>query len=170
VASGVTIYFGPAASLATSGSGKGDVSIDCGGTPNSSTCRTADTPTSGRYTGVAFFVDPGNGSIISLQGNGNFTVAGTFEASHTTLSPTGNGGNQSFQSGRLIVSQLLEVGNGGIGLGFGGSIPNSSGCNYWSDGLSGFPASGSSLPGDVRFETACNSGTPAWMVNFAYGS
>jgi hypothetical protein len=169
VASGVTIYFGPAASLSTSGSGKGDFSIDCGGTPTASTCGTADTPATGRYAGVAIFIDPANAGVVSLQGNGNFTVAGTFEGSHTTLNMAGNGGNQSFQGGRLIVSQLTGSGNGGVGLGFGGSIANSSGCNYWNDGLTGTLASGSSLGSHVRFESACNSGSATSIINFAYG-
>lgn len=169
VASGTTMYFGPSSSLSTTGNGKGNFSVDCGATPTSSTCGTADTPTSGRYAGVAIFVDPGNSSTISLQGNGNFTVAGTFEASHTTLNMGGNGGTQSFQTGRLIVSQLTGGGNGGAGLGFGGAIANSTGCNYWNDGLTGRLASGSSLGGHVRFESACNSGTPTSIINFAYG-
>jgi hypothetical protein len=99
----------------------------------------------------------------------NFTVAGTLEASHSTLNMAGNGGNQSFQGGRLIVSQLTGSGNGGVGLGFGGSIANSSGCNYWNDVLTGTLAGGSSLGGHVRFESACNSGSPTSIINFAYG-
>jgi hypothetical protein len=96
VGSGVTMYFGPAASLSTSGSGKGDFSIDCGETPTSSVCGTADTPSTGRYAGVAIFVDPANSSTLSLQGNGNFTVAGTFEASHSTLNMAGQRGEPVF--------------------------------------------------------------------------
>jgi hypothetical protein len=167
VTSGVAIYFGPTASLSTAGSGKGDFSVDCGGTPRSSTCGTADTPKSGPYAGVAILVDARNSGIINLQGNGNFTVAGTFEASHATLNLVGNGGNQSFQAGRLIVSQLTGSGNGGVALGFGGTIISTS-CSYWNDGLTGTLVSGSSLPGHVRFETACNSGSPTSIVNFAY--
>jgi hypothetical protein len=169
VASGVTIYFGPSASLSTSGSGKGDFSIDCGGTPTSTTCGTADTPATGRYAGVAIFVDPANASTLSLQGNGNFTVAGTFEASHATLNMGGNGGTQSFQGGRLILSQLTGTGNGGAGLGFGGTI-TSDGCSYWNDGLTGTRAGGAAMTARVRFETACNSGGPASIVSFGFGN
>lgn len=168
VASASTLYLTPAATFSTAGNG--NFSIDCGATPTSSTCGTADTPISGRYAGVAIFVDPKNAGTISLQGNGNYTVAGTFEASHTILSMGGNGGSQSFQGGRLIISELIGNGNGAAGLGFGATIANSTGCNYWSDSLNGALATGRSQPGHVRFESACNSGGPTSIISFAYGN
>jgi hypothetical protein len=168
VASASTLYLTQAASFSTAGNG--DFSIDCGATAVLSTCgATADTPAAGRYAGVAIFVNPANASTISLQGNGNYTVAGTFEASHATITMGGNGGSQSFQSGRLIVSQLTGNGNGGAGLGFSGNLANSTGCNYWNDTLSGTPASGMAQPAHVRFESACNSDGPSSIINFAYG-
>jgi hypothetical protein len=103
-----------------------------------------------------------------VLGNGNFTVAGTFEASHATITLGGNGGTQSIQSGRLIVSQLLGSGNGGVGFRFSGSISNAAGCNYWTDALTGTPSGGSAQPGHVRFESACNSGSPTSIISFAY--
>ena len=167
VASGSTLYLSPSASFSTTGNG--DFSVDCGGTSTSSACGTADTPTTGPYAGVAIFMDPGNTSTLSLQGNGNFTVAGTFEASHAVLSLGGNGGSQSFQSGRLIISEIQGSGNGGAGLGFGG-VFNSSGCSYWTDKVTGTLANHASLDAHVRFESACNSGGPTSIIGFAHGN
>jgi hypothetical protein len=152
-----------------SGNNSSQISLDCGGTPTNASCDTANTPTSGPYAGVAVFFDPGNTSTIVYQGTGNFTVAGTFEASHAVLSMGGSGGTQSFQSGRLIVSEIHGNGNGGADLGFGGTV-NASGCNYWNDALTGTLANGSALAARVRFETACNSGSPTSIMGFAYGN
>jgi len=173
-AGGATLYLSPTASINIQGDNSSQISIDCGATPTNASCGTANPPSSGPYAGVAVFMDPGNTSTISFQGNGNFAVAGTFEASHAILSMGGNGGAQSFQSGRLIISQIQGNGNGGAGLGFGGAV-TATGCTYWNDTLTGTPAnSGSSgvpppLGAHVRFESACNSGTGASVINFAYG-
>jgi hypothetical protein len=168
VANGATLYFTASASLDTTGNG--NFSINCGGGPAvPANCNSPTTPTSGPYAGVSLFFDPKDQSTINYGGNGNDQVAGTFEASHMTIDLQGNGGANSFQSGRLIVSQLTGMGNGGAGLGFGGAI-NSSGCNFWNDSLTGTLASGSSLAAHVRFETDCNSGSPTMIIGFAYGN
>lgn len=168
VAGGVTLYMTPSASMNFSGNNTSQISIDCGATPTNANCGTANPPSTGPYAGIAVFFDPANTSSIVFQGNGNFTVAGTFEASHTILSMGGNGGTQSFESGRLIVSEIQGNGNGGAGLGFGGTV-NAAGCNYWTDALSGKLASGATRTAHVRFETACNAGSPTSIIGFAYG-
>ena len=167
VANGVTLYLTPSAAIDLSGNG--DLSVDCGGPPVPATC-TSSTPTTGQYAGVAVFVDPANNGDLKLGGNGNQEVSGTFEASHATLDMGGNGGKQAFQSGRLIVSELTGSGNGGAGLGFSGTVPNATGCNYWNDSVAGTEAGGSSQAGHVRFETGCNSGKPTTIIEFALGN
>jgi hypothetical protein len=169
VANGSTLYFTPTASV--SFVGNGNISVDCGPptVPPSCPSSASTTPTAGPYAGVAMFFDPGFNSTISFKGNGAFFVAGTVEASHAVLSLKGNGGKQSFQGGRLIVSEIQGVGNGGAGLGYGGGTVNSSGCNYWTDKLTGTLRNGSVLDAHVRFESACNSGSPTSIISFAYG-
>jgi hypothetical protein len=170
VAGGATLYFTPSGSITMSGNSSAQILIDCGGTPTVAACTgTPNTPTTGPYAGVGVFFDPANSNTISLQGNGNFGVAGTFEASHNTLSMGGNGGAQSFQSGRLIISEIQGNGNGGADLGFGGTLVSTTGCNYWKDSLSGTVAGGSALPAHVLFETACNTGTPTSIIGFGPG-
>ena len=164
---GSTLYFTPSASV--SFAGNGTVGIDCGGPPVPTPCAST-APATGPYAGVSVFFDPGYTGTISYQGNGDFVESGTFEASHATLSMGGNGGSQSFQTGRLIISQIQGNGNGGAGLGFGGTTISASGCNYWNDPLTGKLAGGSSFAAHVRFETACNSGSPSSIIGFAYGS
>lgn len=167
VANGSTLYLTKDAKFDFSGNG--NTSIDCGGPPVPATC-TPSTPTTGPYAGVAVFMDSANTSTLDFTGNGTFTVAGTFEASGATLSMGGNGGKQAFQTGRLIISQIIGNGNGGAGLSFGGTVTSASGCNYWNDDLSGTTSSGSSLAAHVRFETACNSGHPTSIIDFALGN
>ena len=168
VANGSTLYLTSTANFDLTGNGT--ISIDCGGPPTPSSCPSSasTTPATGPYAGVAVFMDPGNTSTMEYKGNGSFFVSGTFEASHAILDMKGNGGTQSFQSGRLIISEILGNGNGGAGLGFGGTV-NSSGCNYWNDLLTG-TVGGSSQVGHVRFETACNAGSPTSIISFAYGN
>jgi hypothetical protein len=166
VANGSTIYLTAAATL--SFTGNGSVSLDCGGPPVPATCKST-TPTTGPYAGVALFLDPSNNGTISFKGNGDELISGTVEASHASIDFKGNGGSQSFQSGRLIISDMSGNGNGGAGLGFGGTIVTSTGCDYWDDSLSGTLANGGSGPGHVRFETDCNSGRPTSIISFAYG-
>jgi hypothetical protein len=166
VANGSTIYLTPAATL--SFTGNGNFSIDCGGPPVPATC-TSTTPTSGPYAGVALFLDPGNSSTIAFKGNGQEQISGTVEASNASLDLKGNGGSQSFQSGRLIINSISGNGNGGAGFGFSGTVATATGCDYWDDGLSGTLANGNTGPGHVRFETDCNSGRPTSIISFAYG-
>jgi hypothetical protein len=167
--SAATLYLTPAAAIDLEGNSGGQVSLDCGANVSHPTCGTPDTPTAGPYAGIAVFVDAQNVSQIKFNGNENFTVAGTFEASHAILNMGGNGGTHSFQNGRLIISELQGNGNGGASLGFSGVITATS-CLYWNDSLVGTLGDGTSQPGRVRFEASCNGSGPSAIISFAYGS
>jgi hypothetical protein len=83
-------------------------------------------------------------------------------------------------SGRVIVRAIAISGNSAAVLTFSGPAPASTTayCYYYNDTLSGSEANGSTLAGDVRFETGCNSAglnsqgstSPTSIITFAYGA
>jgi hypothetical protein len=102
VANGVIIYNDPklsSDSINISGSNGGSVTM----TP----------PTSGVYKGLTLFQNRSATQTMTVSGNGNFHMAGTFYAANALLTVTGNGAGQI---GSQYVSRLLDI-NGGGGLG-----------------------------------------------------
>ena len=101
-AEGVMIYSDPKTSsdaISISGSNGGSVTM----TP----------PTSGTYKGLTLFQNRAAEQVMSISGNGNFHVTGTFYAANALMNVTGNGAGEI---GSQYVSRLLDI-NGGGGLG-----------------------------------------------------
>jgi Flp pilus assembly protein TadG len=100
-AAGVMIYNAPKSSsdvINISGSNGGSVTM----TP----------PVSGTYRGLTLFQNRTATQDMTISGNGNFNVTGTFYASNALLNVTGNG---AANIGSQYISRLLDV-TGGAGL------------------------------------------------------
>jgi hypothetical protein len=72
-------------------------------------------PTSGPYQGISLFQDRTSAESLSLAGNGNFTITGTFYAAAAQLSVAGNG-SQSTIGSQYISDTLTVSGNGAINI------------------------------------------------------
>ncbi len=101
VANGVMIYNAPNSpsdGINLSGANGGSVSI----TP----------PTSGVYKGMTLFQNRSADHTMSISGNANFSVKGTFYTANGHMNVTGNG---AAQIGSQYVSRTLDI-NGGGGM------------------------------------------------------
>lgn len=58
---------------------------------------TLSPPTSGPYTGITLFQNRGSSTAISITGNGNFNLSGTFYAAAAVMDVKGNGDNLGTQ-------------------------------------------------------------------------
>jgi hypothetical protein len=67
--------------------------------------------TSGPYAGLIMFQDRTSSVGMSITGNGNFTIAGTFYAANANLGITGNG---NATIGSQYISRTLSLGGGGL--------------------------------------------------------
>jgi hypothetical protein len=103
VANGVIIYNDPKSPsdvINISGSNGGSV--------------TMSPPTSGKYKGLTLFQNRSETQTLTVSGNGNFHMTGTFYAANALLTVTGNGAGQI---GSQYVSRLLDInGAGGLGI------------------------------------------------------
>lgn len=72
-------------------------------------------PTSGLYQGIALFQDRTATQSISISGNGNFNLTGTFYAAKANLAVSGNGGNYTIGS-QYISDSMTVTGGGTIGI------------------------------------------------------
>ena len=73
---------------------------------------TMSPPTSGIYKGLTLFQERAATQQMTISGNGNFDVTGTFYAAGALLNVTGNGAGRI---GSQYISNLLDI-NGGGGL------------------------------------------------------
>ncbi|MFL5342241.1 MAG: pilus assembly protein TadG-related protein [Gemmataceae bacterium] len=86
----------------------------------------------GPYQGITYFQARENSTDIGIQGNGSFTMTGTFYAAGAAMSATGNGGQYTKADGTIgtgsqigsqyIVKDLSLAGNGNIHLGYPGNV------------------------------------------------
>jgi hypothetical protein len=80
-------------------------------TGNSSGTVSLSPLTSGPYAGLIMFQDRTSSVGMSITGNGNFTIAGTFYAANANLGITGNG---NATIGSQYISRTLSLGGGGL--------------------------------------------------------
>jgi hypothetical protein len=74
-------------------------------------------PTTGMYAGMTIWQSRSSTNTVSITGNGNFTIAGTFYAQHGQLNVTGNGNNNVVGS-QYISDTLVVNGNGTFNIGW----------------------------------------------------
>jgi hypothetical protein len=84
-------------------------------------------PTTGTYQGISIFQNRSASATVSITGNGNMNISGTFYAAGATLQITGNGSTTSgFTNniGSQYVSKNLALsGNGSFNINYGGGNP-----------------------------------------------
>ena len=72
-------------------------------------------PTTGIYAGITIFQERSSTNIVSLTGNGQMQVSGTFYVAGGTLKTTGNGAGDVI--GSQYISYILNLGgNGGVNI------------------------------------------------------
>jgi hypothetical protein len=72
-------------------------------------------PTSGTYTGITIFQARTSSTAMSISGNGNMTITGTFYAPKAPVTITGNGSSNAIGS-QYIAYDLSLNGNGSINV------------------------------------------------------
>src|SRR5262249_34675739 len=88
--------------------------------------------TTGPYAGITLWQDRSSSVPMQIEGNGLFTIAGTFYAAGAMLSVAGNGGTRMDESGLIkagsqigsqyITKDLSITGNGNVYLGYRGQM------------------------------------------------
>jgi Putative Flp pilus-assembly TadE/G-like len=78
---------------------------------NNSSYISMSPPTSGPYQGISLFQDRTSTQSLSIAGNGDFTITGTFYAAAAQLSVAGNGTQSTI--GSQYISDTLTVSGGG---------------------------------------------------------
>jgi hypothetical protein len=76
--------------------------------------------TSGIYQGISIFQERSSTPTVSVTGNGNMTITGTFYAAAAALKVTGNGSVNVIGS-QYISYDLKLAGNGGINISWSGN-------------------------------------------------
>ena len=76
--------------------------------------------TTGPYQGISFFQDRNSTVPLSITGNGNLNMSGTFYAARASVKITGNG------SGDVVGSQYISYdltlgGNGSLSISWSGA-------------------------------------------------
>jgi hypothetical protein len=77
-------------------------------------------PTTGLYQGISIFQDRTNTNEVSVTGNGNMNISGTFYVAHAALDIAGNGGVNVIGS-QYVSYDLVLTGNGDINLNWNGN-------------------------------------------------
>jgi hypothetical protein len=99
----VMLYNAPGGSISIAG--QGSVTI----TP----------PSTGLYQGISIFQDRASTASVSVTGNGNMNITGTFYAAHAALDIAGNGGVNVIGS-QYISYDLVVAGNGAVNINWNG--------------------------------------------------
>jgi Putative Flp pilus-assembly TadE/G-like len=76
---------------------------------------TISPPTSGPYQGISIFQDRSSSAAISVTGNGNTNITGTFYAANALLNIKGNGTGNNIGS-QYVSYDLKVTGNGDINI------------------------------------------------------
>jgi hypothetical protein len=93
----------------------GSISINGNGTIN------LTPPTIGTYKGMSMWQERDSTQTISVTGNGNTIIAGTFYAQHGNLSIVGNGSTADILGSAYVSNRLTTSGNGGFTLDYAGA-------------------------------------------------
>jgi hypothetical protein len=77
-------------------------------------------PTSGAYKGITLFQERSSNKQISITGQGNMDMSGTFYAARSKVSITGQGGYNNNIGSQWIAWQLYVTGSGSFTVKYNG--------------------------------------------------
>jgi hypothetical protein len=94
--------------------GTGNISLTGSGSMNLSP------PTSGLYKGITLFQERSSNKQISITGQGNMNMTGTFYAAAANVSITGQGGYNNPIGSQWIAWQMSVTGSGSFTVNYNG--------------------------------------------------